>query len=264
MFDLIGPEELLSLSWGGLKQYFLWQPLTYLFIQDGSGQGITITFLVMLFLSMYILWIFGSTLQERLGTARFLGLYLVSGILSGLAAIFVMPLVGHYTVLAGPSSALLAIFMMWTMCNPESELLFFFLLPVKTRWLLAILLGAILLGSLSSGDIVSMTYYLTGPFFGYLYGLLGFGLQSPYAFTHKFDQAVLDIRSRFLEKLTREKPAIVEPKTKIYDFKSGEPVLDDDAFVDAMLTKISQYGEKSLTSAERKRMDQISARKSKR
>ncbi len=49
--------------------------------------------------------------------------------------------------------------------------------------------------------------------------------------------------------------------SKIYDIKSGEPLLDDDQFMDAMLDQISRYGEESLTPAEKKRMKEISEKK---
>ena len=53
-------------------------------------------------------------------------------------------------------------------------------------------------------------------------------------------------------------------ESKIVDIKTGKTVLDDEAFIDEMLAKISRYGEKSLSWQERDRMRQISEKKMKR
>jgi len=49
---------------------------------------------------------------------------------------------------------------------------------------------------------------------------------------------------------------------KVVDFKTGQPILDDDQFMDAMLARISLYGESVLTPDEKNRMRKISERKS--
>lgn len=269
VLGLKGPQELLSLSWHGLQNYFLWQPITYLFIQNSSSQGINLSFLLSLAVNMYVLWVLGSTLLERIGTKHFLGLYFIGGILAGLLTVFTMPLTGHYMPLAGPTASLLAVFVVWTMSNPQSELMLFFLIPIKTKWLLAGILGAICLISLSQLDFISLTFYLSATLIGYLYGLLVFNMQSPFKITHGFDRAVSDVRDDLLKKIRTKKKAdrgvdlgaetAGKPQSKVYDFKSGEAILDDDAFVDLMLTKISKNGEKSLSVEERRRMQQISA-----
>lgn len=252
------PQELLSLSWYGISHYFLWQPFTYLFVQTNYPDGITLFFLLALFFNMYILWILGSTLQEDIGTKNFLWLYFGAGITSGVIAAFAMPLFGQYSVLAGPSAALLGLFVVWTMFYAESILTLFFLIPVRTKWLLAGILGAIALIAISQVDLVSLTFYFTASLYCYLYGVLVLRLRSPYAFIRPLDQVLENLASHL-------RPS--EPKTagesKIVDLK-GKPVLDDEAFIDAMLTKISKYGEKSLTTHERLRMQQISEKRQRR
>lgn len=251
-----GPQELLSLSWYGLRNYFLWQPISYLFIQDASSQGINLSYLLSLFVNMYILWLLGSTLLERLGTRHFFILYLTSGVIAGLAALSVMPFMGYYVPLAGPAAALFAIFVVWAMCNPNSTILLFFLVPVQVKWLLASVLAAVFLIDLSQGDIVFLAFHFTGALYGYLYGLIILGLQSPFAVIQPFEKSISRMRKRVL---TRSRPT--STSSKVVDIKSGEALLDDDAFVDAMLTKIAQRGERSLSSSERQRLDRISSQK---
>jgi hypothetical protein len=50
--------------------------------------------------------------------------------------------------------------------------------------------------------------------------------------------------------------------TKIYDFRSGLPKLNDEQFMDAMLARISRYGKDSLSPEETERMKKISEKKS--
>lgn len=248
--QVTGPVELLGLSWRGLRLGYFWQPLTYQFVQDPGGYGIHFFYLISLLFNMYVLWVIGSMVFDRLGTLRFIILYLVTGALAGLAAVGMMSVVGNYSLLTGPSAALLGLLVVWTMFYPDSDLMLFFLFPIKLRWLLAGVLGAILIVYLSQLDAVSLTFYAVATLCGYLFGLICCGLTSPFAFTRRFDLFMIRMSNRFFG------TTVSNTKSKIVDIQS-----DDDAFVDAMLSKISKHGEKSLTSRERRRMQEISARK---
>src|SRR5262245_14401940 len=86
----ISLQTWLSLSWQGLQRYFIWQPMTYLFLQPLAPSGITLFFLIGLAFNMYILWVMGSAILEAVGTKPFLRLYFFSGIGAGLLALFAM------------------------------------------------------------------------------------------------------------------------------------------------------------------------------
>src|SRR5262245_61838813 len=94
-FGAATPQELLSLSWQGLSHAFIWQPLTYLFVQPGGEIGITLSFLLALCFNMYILWIMGASTLERLGNISFLRFYFITGALTGLITLLFMPLFGQ-------------------------------------------------------------------------------------------------------------------------------------------------------------------------
>lgn len=257
-----GPQDLLGLSWHGMQQWYLWQPITYLFIQS-SYQGISFFFLLTLLFSMYLIWVLGSNLVERIGAASFLRFYLFCGIASGVFCLLLMPLTGQYSFLAGPAPSILAIMLAWSMFHPETEILLFFLIPLKAKWVLAFIIAAILLTNLSQGDLVTLSLYISALVFAYLYAVMAWGAQTPFAFTHHFDSYLAKKGDRlfalFSKKLFKHQPS----KSKIFDIKTGEAVLDDDQFIDAMLTKISRSGEKSLSKSERTRMQRISDRKMK-
>jgi len=253
-FGAPGPQELLSLSWLGLLNYYYWQPITYFFIQKGM-EGIDLSFLISLTFNMYILWVFGTMVYERTGAVRFLGLYLITGILTGICTLLMMPIIGSYAVLAGSSAVLLSVFTVWAMYYPENDLLLFFLFPVTPRWLLGGVIATICLVTFSELDVISFFFYAFALLWGYLYGLLLLNLKSPYQFTWSFDQAVLRLKQQLLRLDSHE--------SKIIDITTRETWNDDETFMDEMLTKISKYGETALTHRERQRMQQISERKMK-
>jgi membrane associated rhomboid family serine protease len=244
IFKLPGPETLLSLSRWGMNHYLYFQPLTALFVQD-SGLGVTMGWILSLGMNLYILWIFGTSVLEWTGTRSFLKLYLGSGITAAIATFVLMVLTGGYQTISGAYPATLAVLFVWTMMHPEGNIFLFMLIPVSSRWLFGLVFGAFTLFNLN--DFYFLFYMSAGLFFGYLFALLGWGFQSPYRWLKKVDQFLLKFK----------KPA----GTKIYSFKTGEELSDDEAFVDAMLKKISQKGEGSLSSKEKRRLDAIALKK---
>lgn len=257
-----GPQDLLSLSWWGMKSWYLWQPLTFLFVQAIPPEGITLFYLITLFFNMYILWIMGSTLMDIAGAKSFFSLYFFSGITAGILTLLLMPVVGRYTVLAGPAPSLLAIIMAWTMVHPKTEILLFFLIPIKAKWLMVGIIGVLLLMTLSQWNIIDFIFYSIGIIFGYLYAVIAWGLQGPFPFMNRFDKALIALSSQISQKLPSwGKNKDGGDNSKIIDFSTGKNILTDDQFVDAMLTKISQQGERSLTRSEKERLKKISERK---
>ncbi|MBA2728515.1 MAG: rhomboid family intramembrane serine protease [Parachlamydiaceae bacterium] len=263
-FGIKTPQEFLSLSWNGLSNWHIWQPISYLFLQPGGNSGITFGFLISLFFNMYILWIMGSSTLNRVGKEPFLRFYFICGALTGLATLLFMPLIGQYALLAGTGPVILAILMVWTMLHPDSQILLFFFIPVQAKHLLPALLVLLLLINLSQLNFIELIFNFFGLFFGYLYATLVWGLESPYAFTKYPDKWLTDIGvkiSNMSSWFGKGRP-LPDKKAEIIDFHTGKAVMDDDLFMDAILEKISKFGEKSLTWSERNRMKQISKNKS--
>lgn len=256
VFKMNGPLEFFGLSWWGLSNFYLWQPITNLFIQNNAG-GINLSFLIALTFNMYLLWLFGSNLIETYGTGPFLRLYFLSGILASLVALITVPYIRQYMVIAGMGASLLAIFVAWAILHRDTQLLLFFLIPIKAKWLLAAVLGIALLIPISELDFQSFFYYLTGILIGYLYSTLAWQSSSPFEFMEKIDVFLVSLGRKARVKL----PWFSKKSPKIVDINTGKAPLDDDAFMDAMLAKIARKGEKSLSWQERDRMRKISEKK---
>lgn len=258
IFGWPGLQHWLSLSWYGIQHSYIWQLITYLFVQYNGGQGISFFFLLNLFFGMYFLWLTGSAVVDAVGSRPFLRLYFLSGLFAGCMGLFFMRLIGQYQVLSGPFPAILAVATVWTMLHPNWPLLFLGLFPISTKGLFLILLGLLAAIDISNQAWVDLLFALSGVLFGYFYATLAWDMNSPWSLLHPID--------RFLNRIGQKVRnfTVKKGKAEIIDFKTGETQLDDDAFIDAMLAKISKKGEHSLTHQERRRMDAISSRKRKR
>jgi membrane associated rhomboid family serine protease len=235
IFDESSLRALLSLSREGFQNRYLWQIVTYLFIQDTGGVGFSTFFFLSLAFNMYILWAMGSSIVEYVGAKSFLQFYILTGIFAGLAILMTM----NYS----HAGRLLS------MLYPEMELLVFFLFPIKAKGLALIVFGIEVLIPLSRLDVLYLTFNTVGILFGYIYAAMAWNLESPFAITHPLDRR-LHRWGRFLIKggsAALQSTKTLGKQAKIFDFKTGEPVLKDDEFVDAMLAKISKKGESSLS-----------------
>jgi uncharacterized protein len=77
--------------------------------------------------NMYALLIFGTLIEQRMGSNRFLGAYLVSGIIA--AAVTTM----FYPSALGASGAIMSILGLTIMLLPDLQVLFFFVIPMSMR-----------------------------------------------------------------------------------------------------------------------------------
>ncbi len=260
LFKVPGPQEWFSLSWWGISHYLLWQPLSYLFVNKLDPSGITFSYLLTLFFNLYLLWIIGSDITYRIGSKPFLRLYFISGIGAGLLTLFLMPLLGQYSALAGATPAILGLLIVWSLLHPEQEILLFFLFPIKAKWLSLAIIGIILAMNLSSLNLVNFTLYISGALIGYFYALIALGIHSPFSALHRFELATIRLFQKvksFIPTFGKKK----KKKGKIIDINKTKANSDEE-FIDAILEKISKHGEHSLSWSERKRMEEISKKKS--
>jgi membrane associated rhomboid family serine protease len=114
---------LLALSGEGLARGRWWTVVTHLFVHAN---------LLHLAVNVFGLWFMGPEVETMLGRARFLVLYLVSGIAGGLLqTVFSSP----QSELVGASGAVCGVLLSFTTAYPEMPLraLLFFILPVSMR-----------------------------------------------------------------------------------------------------------------------------------
>ncbi len=242
-WHLPGPGAWLSLSLVGLYQGWVWQPFTYFFLQT-AGVGISLSLLISLFFHMLLLWFTGSEIAERFKTKGLILFYLGAGLSSGLMSSICMYLLSSQSVLVGSGPPVFALVTLWAMLYPDLELFFFFVIRIKTKWLVAIFLGLSLITSLSYGEIIPFIAAVTSIIWALLIGHFVWKLKNPFPLN-------LDLPFKKRSRKNHE--------DKIIDITAFRE--EDDAFMDRMLEKIARNGEASLTPRERSRMETISKRK---
>jgi len=135
----------------------IWQPLTSMFLH---GNILHIVF------NMIMLWSFGNQTEEVLGTKKFLQLYIISGLVSGLLWM------GLGTVAAvGASGALCGLLAAYVFIAPETKVLLFFVIPMKLKHAAYGLAGFSLVFGLLS--LVNPAYGFGIGHFAHLGGLIG-------------------------------------------------------------------------------------------
>ena len=232
-----------------LQPWMWWQFLSYGFLHDIEG-------IHHILFNMFGLFIFGRTVEQRIGGPAFLRFYLVAIVLGGIAAsasAFLQGLltgvpIGMLPATIGASGAVIAVTILFACYFPQAEILLMFVFPVKA-WVLAIAFVAFdLAGALGiAGDSnTAFQVHLTGAAFGGLYYFRRWNLRwlSLVSFG--------DIPSRLSQRSRRMKLKLHDPDRKL----ARE---EEDA--DRILAKIYEQGEESLTPAERRTLERYSRRK---
>ncbi|MFC1670516.1 rhomboid family intramembrane serine protease, partial [Spirochaetota bacterium] len=115
---------------GLIYEFKLWQVFTYMFLHGGWMHII---------FNLFALWMFAGDLENQFGSKAFLKFYLYSGIGAGIF-IAVMNYISYtkYGISSptiGASGALYAILLAYGMTWPNREVLLYFVIPVKIKYL---------------------------------------------------------------------------------------------------------------------------------
>lgn len=119
----------LGFNLAGLLRGEVWRLVTFIFIPlYGSPLSLII--------SLYFYYWIGSTLEREWGTARFNFYYFSGALLSVLSAVVVSLATGNYGyTLQGTYYVNLSMFLAFAVLFPDMQVLLFFIIPVKMRWL---------------------------------------------------------------------------------------------------------------------------------
>lgn len=253
------PHQLFSLSYWGIHKFFIWQFLSYLFIQPPSN-GLNFNLLLNLFFNLYLLWSIGSSIVQLKGKNHFMTLYFGGGIFVGLISYLCQSIFGISIFFAGATAAIHILLISWSFLFPTASLMLFMMIPMQAKWLVFGLIGLNLLIDFSNGNFFGFIITGSSLVFGYLYAVLVWEMLSPFKRLHPFDKKLINIKIKFLNFFRGTIEHEME-EGKIYDFKTGRIIMQDDEFMDFCLEKISRYGKNSLKWRERLRLWRISKRK---
>ncbi len=128
-----------------------------------------------IFINMYILFIFGTLIERRVGTRRFLFIYSLSGILASLGFVLFQELVlGTSGMAVGASGAIMGIIGLTIILMPDLRVLLFFFIPMtlRTAGIIFVLfeIFGLIYTKLGGSIGIANSAHLVGLVCGFIYG----------------------------------------------------------------------------------------------
>lgn len=249
--QFFNPAMWLTLSLHGVKQWFFWQNITYVFIEP----LLSVNHLLHVFFTLYLLYSIGMSFLAMRSQKELATVFVGGALAAGLAGTCSLLLYPSPSVLMGPMPAIYALVVAWIFLYPQAELYLLLTFPMKARWLFLAIAGIGLFSDLADQQYARFFSYLAALSFGYFYALLKWEIHSPFPFLRSFETSFVSFKKRLFKTNVSVHNFSKDPK--IYDFKTGKAVLKDEEFLDACLEKISRLGKGSLSLWERFRLWQI-------
>jgi membrane associated rhomboid family serine protease len=150
-----------------VKEFRLWQPVTYMFLHTPGPTHILF--------NMLVLWMFGVDLERTWRTPFFVKYYFVTGVGAGLLTIAAcyLPFRATHALygqnIIGASGALYGLMLGYAMWFPNRPILMFLFFPIPAKYFVAILGAIQFIMSFQGGGGVSAVTHLGGLAIGYIY-----------------------------------------------------------------------------------------------
>lgn len=192
--------------------------------------------------NMFGLWMFGRTVEQRYGKREYLNFYLAAIVFAG-AAWYVSEFLAYglqapAPTMLGASGGLSAVLILFALNFPRQQIYLYGIIGIPA-WLFALFfVGSDLMGAMDRTSKIACTAHLGGALFAVLYFRFGWKI-SPW------------IPSDW--SLPRPRKG---PKLRIHEPSKKESALDQQ--VDALLKKIKEQGQDSLTASERRTLEKAS------
>ncbi len=194
-------------------------------------------------LNMWALWLFGKDVESRYGSREFLAFYLMAIVAAGSIWTLAEIPSAQPAVVLGASGGVAAVLVLYALNFPHRMMLFMLIIPMP-MWVLAIIIiGMDVMGAMgrSQAGNVAFTAHLGGALFGFLYYQLGWRFE------------------RWLPSAGWAKRLKPGPKLRVLQPDAeGEMDSETESRVDAILKKIQEQGQDSLTYGERRFLEQAS------
>jgi membrane associated rhomboid family serine protease len=238
-----------------------WTIVTYMFVH---------AWLAHLAFNLFTLWMFGPRLEHAWGTRTFVQFYLWCGLGGAVAHL----LFAQHSSVIGASGAISGVLVAYAIHWPDDEVYLFGVIPMKSRWLIAAMIGMNIIFALSPSSRIDWTAHLGGMGFGWLflklYSLGGLDrvrgwVSSVPDESEEMPRAVPRTRSsmqdrgrRVDEVVARSNAVVLRESKPLTHVPKQETPQEYAARINGVLDKISQQGIGSLTSAERRLLEDMS------
>lgn len=252
--------ESLSLIGDRVVQGEFWRLISYAFVHPLDS-------LFPLLFNLTVLWVVGRAVEERMGRGRFITFYLLATVIGGVAVVAATKfgLNGasmEKTRFLGAAAPLTALLVWLLLQAPHERVLFFYALPVPIWALLAVAVGFDLLPAVAVGfDFLGMMK--VDAFDGRRLTVIGHAAAAVFAIVVHFASQP---SRRFLSRASSmRRPARERPDLRIFRDEPSSEAMEEspvtqpatseadellEAQLDAVLAKVADKGQASLTPAE--------------
>jgi membrane associated rhomboid family serine protease len=236
----------LGLTVAGLQAGKVWQLLTFQFLHSTPWPWHVL-------FNCLGLYFFGRPVEERLGSKKFILLYVSCGIVGGLLQVATSAwLPHHYDIpVVGASAGICGMIAIFCSLNPMQELttwIYFFPVTIRARYLLMFLGLLSLFGTFIPFDNVAHAAHLGGILLGMAYVHWGDVASQRLRGLNPFQSR--QRKQELIKAASFKAPKWSRPKADIPDDPAPEEFISRE--VDPILDKISAHGIQSLTDRERK------------
>ncbi len=237
--------------------FYPWQLITYQFMHGDFSH---------ILLNMFFLWMFGMEIEHSMGSRKFLIFYLTGGVGAGLFQLLLSPVFGGGAApTIGASGAIWAVMVAYAMFFPDRYLLFWFLIPVKAKYLI-FLFFLFEFFAIGDASVIAHLAHVGGAITGFVFILA----DRRNNFSHRnifssFRKSKTNFSSggfsgRFAKNPFKKNDV---EDAKFYDINDSKK--EDDSYnqeeIDKILDKISQSGYQNLTEREKRILFEASKKK---
>ncbi|MEG1989250.1 MAG: rhomboid family intramembrane serine protease, partial [Oscillibacter sp.] len=127
-FAGLGALDFLSFNWAKVLSGEIWRLVTFVFVPESNQ-------LFMLAISLYFYYFIGNILEREWGTPKFNLYYFFGMALTVLTAVIAALASGSNVTLSGTYYVNMSMFFAFAMLFPDTQVLLFFFIPVKMKWL---------------------------------------------------------------------------------------------------------------------------------
>jgi membrane associated rhomboid family serine protease len=239
------------------SSFYFWQLLTYQFMHANLSH---------IFFNMLMLWMFGIEIEHIMGSKKFLIFYLVCGLGAGIFQLILPAFFSEnvgYTI--GASGAVYGVMLAFAIYFPDRYVFLYFLIPIKTKYLMAILVVVEFM-SVGNQSMIAHFAHIGGVLTGLIYILLDrrneFNRKNMFS---SFKKSANNFSAGGFQNAFRKNPfkqTDIED-AKFYDINNSQKT--DESFnqeeIDKILDKISQSGYQNLSDREKKILFEASKKK---
>ena len=251
----------------------IWRLVTFQFLHGDTSH---------IFWNMFILWMFGRTVEMQIGTRRFVWLYFLSGVAGGLAEALFNVAMSQITgnpqwmgiSAVGASAGVMGMTIAFAALNPSAPILLFFILPVRAKfvaigyfvWETWKLLAMVSSQGRMPSDGIAHAAHLGGMIYALAWVVLAGFVNRPWA--HRYQATFERMKRSFRGPQAsgggrREHPVVRGPNSGPGSEPPPRPRSKDkeEERLDGILEKIHREGLLSLSEEERRFLREMSERK---